>query len=146
MKKRVISMILVLAMACTLFVAPVSAAYSYSRDISARDSLSESFRNASFNDSQIDFFKEIGEAFDIYAVDTRSLRVAVDWYIIDWISSRCASTYGDFGEVSYRSLVSICSQFDTNFNQPLAGSPFQQYLNRVAKIPLKAAVSGSIFE
>ena len=146
MKKRVISMILVLAMACTLFVAPVSAAYSYSRDISARDSLSESFRNASFNDSQVDFFKEIGEALDINVVDARSLRVAVDWYIIDWISSRCSSTYGDFGDVSYRSLVSICSQFDTNFNQPLAGSPFQQYLNRVAKIPLKAAVSGSIFD
>ena len=44
MKKRVVSLVLALAMVSALFVVPASTAYSYSPDTSSRDAMTEFFK------------------------------------------------------------------------------------------------------
>ena len=124
MKKRVISMILVFAMSCTLFVAPISAAYSYSRDTSSRDELTSFFQRGVFDDDLIHALMELSGISS-----TSNVSAYLKWWILDWVASRCVSAYGNYGEISYDKLVSICSQFNNNFRNADNKSAFWYYFS-----------------
>jgi len=111
MKKRVISMILVLAISGTLFVTPAFAAYSYSPDYSARGVWDSYFSSSNLNSWAYEHLK----SFDVFGLASSSSYGDVGWAMFDEIASKCVSTYGAFGAVSFNQLWKICSQFNSNF-------------------------------
>ena len=111
MKKRIISMILVLSFVSALFVVPASAAYSYSKDTMARDHWSSQFSAYTIDAWAFEQIKKL----DIFGFSDGTSHSDIAWSMLDWVAIKCNSTYGYFGKVDYSTLSSICSQLTNNF-------------------------------
>lgn len=125
MKKRFVSMLHALAMVSALFVAPVSAAYTYSRDTASRDELSNFFSRGVFDDDLIQGLLEVS-GLSPYSSDLSS---TLKWWILDWVFANCRSLYGDYGELSYDQLSGVCTQFNNNFRNADNSSAFWYYFS-----------------
>ena len=129
MKKRVVSLVLALAMVSALLIIPASAAYSYSPDTSSRDALTEFFKTGIYDEDLLNIIYQATGVGSTAGSNYVNATCAVKWFILDWVASRCVSTYGDFGKTTLDNLNKIAAQFNSNFRNSDNSSAIWYYLS-----------------